>query len=168
VTLSMMRSPWDVWYILLNNFLSIHVKQVLARDFDKRLATCYDAPMRRLKPGDFVILIISVAIILLSMRSFGEFSGKPEVRVRAGGKQWVYDLSVDTRATFDGPVGSTTMEIEGGKVHVHDSDCRNKVCIAAGWISRPGQWIICLPNDVFILIEGSEIQEEGGADDTAF
>ena len=132
------------------------------------MATCYDSPMKRVKAGDVAILIISLSIIALSFASFGDFSGKPEVHVRASGQRWVYDLSVDTFATFEGPVGETSIEISDGKVHVHDSDCRNKVCIAAGWISRPGQWIICLPNDVFILVEGAVETEDGGIDDTAF
>ena len=122
--------------------------------------------MKRIKAGDVAIILISSAIIILSLTSFGRFSGKPEVHVRASGREWIYDISGDTPATFTGPVGETTIEINDGRVHVHDSDCRNKVCIAAGWIRRPGQWIICLPNDVFILIEGAD--EEGEVDDTAF
>lgn len=124
--------------------------------------------MKRVKAGDLAILLLALLVIILSFTSLGDFTGKPEVHVRASGQRWVYDLSVDAFATFDGPVGETTIEIRDGKVHVHDSDCRNKVCISAGWISRPGQWIICLPNDVVILVEGAVTEQEGGVDDTAF
>lgn len=124
--------------------------------------------MKQFKLGDIALLVISLAIIISSFNSYGDFTGKPEVRVRAGNQEWVYDLSVDTFATFYGPVGETTIEIQDGKVHVHDSDCRNKVCIAAGWVSQPGDWIICLPNDVFILVEGTMATQDGGVDDTAF
>lgn len=101
------------------------------------------------------------------MLLFTSFSGKPEIHVRSANQQWVYDLSVNTTASFSGPVGTTTIEVRDGKVRVIDSDCRNKVCIAAGWISKTGQWIVCLPNDVFILIEGSE-QGDSDVDDTSF
>lgn len=124
--------------------------------------------MIRIKAGDIVILLLSLVIITLSFLAIGTVSGKPEVHVRAGGKEWVYDLSVETLATFEGPVGETTIEVRDGKVHVLDSDCRNKVCIAAGWVSQPGQWIICLPNDVVILVEGAVENNQGGIDDTAF
>ncbi len=137
-----------------------------SRDFDRVRATCYDSRMRRIKAGDVAILLASLVIITLSLTALGTFAGKPEIHVEASGKRWVYDLSVDATATFEGPVGKTSIEIKDERVHVHDSDCRNKVFIAAGWISRPGQWIICLHNDVFILIEGTK--EEGETDDTAF
>jgi hypothetical protein len=124
--------------------------------------------MKRTLVGDIAILLLSLAVIVGSFRPYGDINGKPEVHVRVGDQAYVYDLSVDTFATFTGPVGETTIEIADGKVHVHDSDCRNKVCISAGWISKPGQWIVCLPNNVFVMIEGRLTGEEGGVDEIAF
>lgn len=119
--------------------------------------------------GDIAILFLSITIIILSLGTYTDFTGKPEVHVRTEDGEFIYDLEVDTFATFSGPVGETTIEIRDHKVRVHDSDCRNKVCIAAGWVSSPGDWIICLPNDVFVLVEGTVAEmDEGGADDTAF
>lgn len=118
--------------------------------------------------GDVAILLLSLAIIAASFNLHEDFSGKPEIHVRAEGREYIYDLSTDTFATFTGPVGTTTIEILDGRVHVHDSDCRNKICIAAGWISHPGEWIICLPNNVFIFIEGAVDPNQGAVDDTAF
>lgn len=122
--------------------------------------------MKRIEIGDWIIIVLSLALIVSTTLLFRSVGGEPEIHVRSGGKQWIYDLSVDRMATFSGPVGETTIEIKGGKVHVLSSDCRNKVCIAAGWISKTGQWIICLPNDVFVSIEGSFT--EGEVDDTSF
>jgi hypothetical protein len=125
--------------------------------------------MKLNRVGDIVILALSITLIALSLGTYQDFSGEPEVHVRTDGGEFIYDLDVDTFATFEGPVGETTIEIRNGKVHVHDSDCRNKVCIAAGWVSSPGDWIICLPNNVFVLIEGSlDKGDGGGVDDTAF
>ena len=119
--------------------------------------------------GDGIVLLVSATIIFLSLQMFINFTGKPEVHVRTESGEFIYDLEQDIQATFTGPVGETSIEILDGKVHIHDSDCRNKVCIAAGWISSPGDWIICLPNNVFVLIEGSvDHATAGGVDDTAF
>ncbi|HLW22173.1 MAG TPA: NusG domain II-containing protein [Sphaerochaetaceae bacterium] len=124
--------------------------------------------MKQIRLGDIAIFIVSIAIIAFSLGRFTDFSGEPQVHVRTDGGEFIYDLGVDAFATFNGPVGETSIEIKDGKVHVHDSDCRNKVCISAGWVSRVGDWIICLPNNVFVLIEGAVAQETGGVDDTAF
>lgn len=139
---------------------------MLETDFDKEDSYCYDALMNHLRLLDALIFIIALVIIALSFVAFGELGGRPEVHVRSSGKEWVYDLSVDAFATFEGPVGKTTVQIKDNKVRVVDSDCKNKVCIATGWVSRPGQWIICLPNDVFVLIEGSSVGED--VDDTSY
>src|SRR5690554_6783059 len=122
--------------------------------------------MTTIRVGDIIIFVLAIVLIVASFTFYNKLSGKPEVRVRAAGGESIYDLSVDTLATFKGPVGETTVEIKGGQVHIVDSDCRNKVCIAAGWIASPGQWIICLPNNVFVRIEGS--LEEGTLDDISF
>ena len=124
--------------------------------------------MNRTRFGDSIIIIVSVILIVFSFSSLRPLGGEPQVHVRTDRGLFIYDLSVDTVADFSGPVGSTTIEISEGKVHVHDSDCRNKVCVSAGWVSRIGDWIICLPNNVFILIEGSLQEGLGDVDDTAF
>ncbi|MDD4219965.1 MAG: NusG domain II-containing protein [Sphaerochaetaceae bacterium] len=124
--------------------------------------------MKKIRLGDIIIFLLSLVLIGASFGSYGKLSGKPEVRVQAEGREWVYDLSVNTTASFSGPVGTTSIEIHDGKVHVLASDCRNKVCIAAGWISSAGEWIICLPNNVFIRIEGSIEPQAGGVDDISF
>lgn len=134
--------------------------------FDNELANCYISLMTPIRVGDIIIFLLAVALIIGSFSFYSTISGKPEVRVKSGAGESIYDLSVDTQATFKGPVGETTIEIRGGQVHVSESDCRNKVCISAGWISSPGEWIICLPNNVFVRIEGS--LEEGSPDDTSF
>ncbi|MFA5468683.1 MAG: NusG domain II-containing protein [Sphaerochaetaceae bacterium] len=122
--------------------------------------------MQKVRLGDVIIFLLATLLIVFSFTFYKGLSGRPEVRVRADGGEWVYDLAADTTATFKGPVGETTIEIKEGRVRVVDSDCKNKVCIAAGWISSPGQWIICLPNNVFVRLEGS--LKGGTIDDLSF
>lgn len=125
--------------------------------------------MKQLTLIDIFIFTIFLTISILSFTLYTTISGKPEVHVTSGGKEWVYDLSVDTTASFEGPVGFTTIEISHNRVHVHESDCKNQVCVLAGWIAKPGEWIACLPNNVFILIQGEqEVAQEGEADDISF
>ena len=47
-----------------------------------------------------------------------------------------------------------TLEIsESKKVRIIESDCPDKTCVKTGWISLPGQAIVCLPNRTVIKIE---------------
>ncbi len=125
--------------------------------------------MKKLTLIDIIIFILFLTISVFSFTLYNNVSGKPEVHVRLGDKEWVYDLSVDTVASFEGPIGNTTIEISNNRVHVLSADCKNQVCVLAGWIEKPGEWIACLPNNVFIVIEGQqEIAGEGEADDISF
>ncbi len=47
------------------------------------------------------------------------------------------------------------IEIETGKIRIKDADCPDKICVKTGWISEPGQSIICLPHELIIKIEGN-------------
>jgi len=39
---------------------------------------------------------------------------------------------------------------------VEDSPCRDKICVLGGWISHSGEWLACLPNSVFVRVEGAD------------
>ena len=49
-------------------------------------------------------------------------------------------------------VGPMEFEVKSGKIRVSESDCKNHVCMQEGWISNPGQSIVCLPNHVIVEI----------------
>jgi len=51
------------------------------------------------------------------------------------------------------------LEIDGYKARVKSSDCPKKLCIGEGWISYPGQVIICIPFRLTALL----YSEKGGA-----
>ncbi len=51
--------------------------------------------------------------------------------------------------------GISLLEVEGGRVHMVDSACPDKICVHAGWIDRSDASVVCMPNRVVIKIEGS-------------
>jgi len=117
--------------------------------------------MKKITLIDIIIFILFLTISILSFTLYTNVSGKPEVHITSGDKEFVYDLSVDTMATFEGPIGNTSVEILNNKVHIHSSDCKNQICVLSGWIDKPGQWLSCLPNDVFVLIKGKQDDSQG-------
>jgi hypothetical protein len=50
-----------------------------------------------------------------------------------------------------GPLGDSIIEIKGGRVHMKDSPCPDKLCVQQGWTDRGA--IICLPNKVVISLK---------------
>ena len=45
------------------------------------------------------------------------------------------------------------IEAQYGKIRFSHSDCPDKLCIAAGWLSHQGDTAICLPAKVILKIE---------------
>jgi hypothetical protein len=120
--------------------------------------------MTALRPFDIPIVLVAVAITAAwTFVVYGNSAGTARVVVEAGGSQWVYSLENDEMVPVSGPLGISTIAIHEGKVHFGESPCANQVCVASGTIERPGQWIACLPNAVFVRIEGSPAEDEPDA-----
>ncbi len=49
-------------------------------------------------------------------------------------------------------INGMEIEVKDGSVRVLKSDCPRKICSHGGWISQPGQSLVCLPNRVIIEI----------------
>jgi len=72
----------------------------------------------------------------------------------------LYSLDSPRRViSVSGPLGSSRVEIGGGRVRMLSSPCPNQVCTKAGWIEQQGQMICCVPNQVLIRIVGDESKE---------
>jgi hypothetical protein len=92
------------------------------------------------------------AVIALLLTRSPENDSK--VHITAEGTEYaVVPLNEDRIINVPGPLGKTTVEIKGGRVRVLDSPCPNKICVSQGWIERPGETIICLPNRVSITVK---------------
>lgn len=116
-------------------------------------------------PGDVLIILAviaaSVFLISSSMAGAGGDSGL-KVSISVNGKEaLVRPLGGENEnLTIEGYQGESYVEISGGKVHMVDSACPDKLCVRSGWISRPKESIVCLPNRVVIEIKSVE----GGPD----
>jgi len=119
------------------------------------------APIR-VRPLDVVVLLLSVAAVAaLSVSAYARARGTPEVHVRGDAGQWIYPLQGSETLRIAGPLGDTVIEIAQGAVRVVSSPCPEQSCVRAGRVSAPGQWLACLPNRVFVTLEG---RSQGGPD----
>ncbi len=108
---------------------------------------------------DIPAVVLSLLVIGgFSVSAYGGRASAGDVVIEAAGGQWIYPLDADRREQVPGPLGATTVVIRGGKAWVEDSPCRDKLCVHMPAISRPGQWIACLPNRVFVRVRGSSDQ----------
>ena len=119
--------------------------------------------MRRvLTRGDKVLIM---AVLLLALAGIaGALRGLPAAE-RVPAQVLVAGPAVRTvplagrREEFrvTGPGGGyDVVQVDGTRVRVREADCPDKLCVKMGWISRPPQQIVCVPNHVVVRVIGGK------------
>ena len=116
----------------------------------------------RIKIADiFLILLFVVTIIYFSLNFFGKNkSPVKQVIIESGKNIWYYQLDKNKEINIEGNLGESTIKIQDGFISFENSPCPNKLCVLSSSISKNGQWIACLPNGVFVRIEGEDENTE--------
>ena len=121
----------------------------------------------RLKKGDYLILlVVLIALVVMLIMISGNQQGN-QVHITADGITKTYSLSDKQRIRIPKSKDSTgeqvdignTIVIDNGQVYMEDADCPDQVCVHHKPISKNGETIICLPNQVFVEVE-NDIENE--------
>jgi hypothetical protein len=108
------------------------------------------------------LLAILISLLVIGLFSVAAYAGKDTARdvvIESSGVQWIYPLNEDRLERVKGPLGGTLVVIKDGRANVEDSPCPDKLCVHMPPISKPGQWIACLPNRVFVRVRGGSGQD---------
>ena len=114
--------------------------------------------------GKLPIKILDIVIIILSigLTAFSAFASyiKPrntiQVLIEGPNQKWIFPLDAEETVKVKGPLGDTVVRIRQNEVWVESSPCDNQTCVAMGHARFKGDWVACLPNNVFFMIEGSD------------
>lgn len=100
-----------------------------------------------------ICILLICGLALAAVLLLGSKSGA-QVEISVGGTVvGTYPLNQNTTYVIDGVYGGTnTLVVENNSAHMADATCPDKVCIHMGTISKGGQSIICLPNQVVVQI----------------
>lgn len=100
------------------------------------------------------------AVMIVSSFVYAESSGRLMVHITGESGEWIQPLDKYGDIEVPGPLGITYVHIGPEGVHIEDSPCPNKTCVAAGNITLANQWLACMPNNVFITIEGAGAKDD--------
>jgi hypothetical protein len=110
-----------------------------------------------LKITDIVIIILAFGLTVFS--AFASYL-KPEktiyVQIEGSGQQWIFPLDAEENISVNGPLGNTVVRIHENQAWVDSSPCNNQTCVTMGRVRSNGDWVACLPNNVFLIIKGSD------------
>ena len=117
--------------------------------------------LHTIKKYDFIILGISSIVIIFScIFSFQKSTSKSYVIIQQEKNKWIYPLDKEQFLEISGILGITQIQIKENSVIFIDSPCENKTCVASTAISKNGEWIACLPNNVIAYIEANSAEDE--------
>ena len=114
-----------------------------------------NAVMSRRDAALLVILLAVGALLFFFLRINRAEGGTAVVRV-SGEPYGSYDLHTDQEIEIQGTNGGTNLlQIRDGKASVIQASCPDLLCVHQGTVSRQGESIICLPNEVVVEISGA-------------
>ena len=120
----------------------------------------YRASLRAIRPLDLVAVVLALAIFGASIGfTVDRTGGQAIVDIQGQNNQWMFPIDTHRTVAVPGPLGITHVVLDGGGVYIHDSPCKEKICVNMGRITTVGSWVACLPNRVFVRIEGAAKQE---------
>jgi hypothetical protein len=92
--------------------------------------------------------------ILLRTAEVGDT--KAVIKVRGGIVRTIDLLKDGKQAVYPVPglIGRALVEVDGNRVRMREAPCPDRTCVLQGWIERPGEGIVCIPNQMEIRIEG--------------
>lgn len=105
-----------------------------------------------------LVLLVMVSLTLLAWKTWDIPSAARQVQViRAGERVLSLDLKTNEAHLYQLqlPGGVATLEVKDGAVRLVPTDdpfCPERICIHTGWIKKPGESIICAPNQLVIQI----------------
>ncbi len=115
---------------------------------------------RSLRPLDWLALFFAISVsagfTFLARQYYG---GSGAVAIQAEGTSYLYDLDTDRNLEFSGPLGISKIQIQDGRIRVLEDPGPQQICVRDGWIQESGEWLICLPNRIFIRIQGKPAQD---------
>jgi len=111
----------------------------------------------RLKLSDILIIWLVAGITFFSgYTAYLKPQGRPQVLIRGQGSEWLFPINASEIVAVAGPLGDTIVRIEENRARIESSPCDNQTCVAAGLLTRQGQWAACLPNNVLLMIQGGD------------
>ena len=109
----------------------------------------------------YIIVILALLTLASCLGTYIYQNSQKERQVTAAiykdGRVYKYinlSQAVDEEISITDSQGhSNIVEIKGGKIHFKEANCPNKLCVSAGWLDKPGQIAVCIPNKVKVVLE---------------
>jgi hypothetical protein len=111
-----------------------------------------------LRPADFFFVIILIAISIGGFIHKSDATQEGKIYTIEVNRKTIHKRSLltDTIIRVQGKTGDILVRTKNGMICISESSCPHKICVKTGWIKKPGESIICVPNRLVVRIEGKK------------
>ncbi len=102
-----------------------------------------------------LVLILSVVLLAGGFFLWNRLSDKPvdkKAVIKMDG-QIIEEVSLSENKEISINDGSNIIVVKDGAAYMREADCPDQICVHQGEISRNNESIICLPNEVVVIVE---------------
>ena len=119
-----------------------------------------ERPLYAWKSGDVLAAILIVVFGLYfwwAQNSVNKSATKALVS-KGGTEVASFFLDEDSRIDLKEFGVHMILEVKNGRVRVASSDCKQQLCVRHGWIARPKEALLCLPNHITVELTGEDAE----------
>ena len=123
-------------------------------------SSAIEDPLYCCKLGDVLSAILVVAFglyFLWAQNSVNKNATKALVS-KGGAEISSFFLADDSFVDLKEFGVNMVLEVRDGRVQVASSDCKQQLCVRHGWIVRPKEALLCLPNHITVELVGEDAE----------
>jgi hypothetical protein len=111
---------------------------------------------RALTPADRIVVagVLVVAFVLAALAHPPPGSATHAIVIVGRGEVADVPLGVPGVTRVRGKLGPVTLEVAHGAIRVKEAGCPHRICVAMGAKHRPGEILVCAPNELLVRLEG--------------
>ena len=115
------------------------------------------------KKWDIILIVLLICLSFIPELVFGVIMGKnyngTYAEVTVDGKPYkkiiLSEHRGDEKIDIKTEYGYNIIELKDESIGIIDADCRDRICIKSGFISKPGQLSVCLPHKLMVEIKSN-------------
>jgi hypothetical protein len=121
-----------------------------------------------IKKCDIIIIIILLTLSFIPELIFGmvmnksyngtyaeiTLDGELYKKIPLSEHRGEYKIKINTK------YGYNVIDVIDASIGVIDADCKDKICIESGFISKPGESLVCLPHKLMIEIKSNNNEND--------
>jgi hypothetical protein len=119
------------------------------------------------KKWDIIVIILLILLSFIPQIIFGVILGKQYkgtyAEITVDGKFYkkipLSEHTGEDELEIKTKYGYNIVRVSGQSIQIIDADCKDKICVKAGIISKPGQNVICLPHKLMVEIKSYDNKE---------